>query len=445
MEEQLQEDSATCLDGAVPTTLEQANEPSYLTEVRRWVDLCLLFTMFLVLLSDVTSTGLLLFVFSHYRDFSFLAAGVFFILLSSLVVSITLAVEISAEETGRRRQRMVATCVFVANFPLSLSVIVYQFAHCLRYAKQLCSSQAAADMIIVSRREWLLTKLMLQHSLIHSGPLLVINGLHMLCYDNSHIIQYISASVSFVSLTLGVVAYEKTRKQRSRDVTSSMAGSQSFGLLALLCVLLYKMVMLLARVISVTNYLYYFGKWLIVLFVPHLMLVFIFMVCVHPDIWATQGLKVVTLSLFSVFTYVPVTGGRRRHDGEVLLYYALFAIENVIMVAVPHNYPPTSGMVATSHLPSTHYYNTVIMLALFGTALGLALASLYYFFAHRSATAVREANVGWLIVCCTSCTDVGLTITRRSSHSSTVIHSNSLFADNNADQNVNMLRDYQQC
>lgn len=363
---------------------EDIERELFFDDVKRWMDLCFYVCVSVSFVGDMVISVLTIIVFYYYNYRAYFISALVSSLISALICSSTLVYDLDRTYSGKRR-KLAALGWFLLNFPCQLTVVSYRIRYCaasfrdlLRSISQpLDHSQSGMGMGVeyagsnigngsrihegmttvsctsqtIDKREWTFSKIMVMHCVLHSFPILVINGLNILVYDNAFIVQYISAFVSFTALSLGVAAYEKTRKEHEgrrrgrgqcqghednhqgrhgaedEEVQDGLATTRSFGMSQLVCVLIYKMLLVMVRLVCVVNFVYFYGKWLAVAFLPHVVIVFAYNCAVYRDVWTSRrGYRLVTYSLFSTVAYFPVDGARRTNS-ETALYYALFTLE----------------------------------------------------------------------------------------------------------------------
>lgn len=152
--------------------------------------------------------------------------------------------------------------------------------------------------------------------------------------------------------------------------------------------------MLAARVLALVNFLYFYHELLAAILLPHFLAVFIFFAYVYRAVWKVRYYKIFLHTIYCVLAYFPIHNDYRP-EGEILLYYTLFIIENIIMVSVPYALK-TTQVRPKIHLPGSQYYYVITVCVLVGSAVGLCFMAIYYFLLHRSKATIQEQHLNWL-------------------------------------------------
>ena len=336
-----------------------------------------------VLILDIVSDVMLIAYFGVQQHMVYVGIGLLFFVLASFAIGTIYVVQAPPDSEKVRSRGMVAGC-WLCNVPLQLGVIFQRFVYISRRCDNCCGRERRAKP---SQTEWVLAKLKLVHSLVQSAPMLVINLLHMLAHGDVHAIQYVAAGVSFASLVVGVTSYENCRRAHVRKLHVTAGQSVS--------VLLYKALLAAARVAALTHFTYYYGPWLLALLVPHFVLVLLCFTVVYSRVWKVTYAKIAAHSLYCTFDYFPVHN-EYRPEGEVVVFYALIVIENLLMVTAPYRQRPTQPVDLRAHGPGTLYYNGIVSIVCVASACGLLVMALYYFLFHRSSSTIRHTHCHWL-------------------------------------------------
>ena len=341
------------------------------------------FVITILLIADIATDVMLVTYFGVQQHMVYVGIGLMFFVLASFTIGTIYVVQAPPDSEKVRNMRLVAGC-WLCNVPLQLGVIFQRFVYISRRCDNCCGQDWKSTP---SQTEWVLAKLKLVHSLVQSAPMLVINLLHMLVFGNVHAIQYISAGVSFASLVIGMASYENCRRAHVRKVHVTAAQSLS--------VLVYKTLLGTARVAAITHFTYYYGPWLLALLVPHFVVVLLCFTVIYNRVWRVTFAKIAAHSLYCTFDYFPVHN-EYRPEGEVVVFYVLVVVENLLMIATPYRQRPTQEVDLSTYAPGTAYYNGVISLVSVATAAGLFVMAAYYFLFHRSSVSIVHTHCSWL-------------------------------------------------
>lgn len=337
----------------------------------------------IVLIIDIITDVMLIAYFGVRLHTVYVGIGLMFFVLASFAIGTIYVVQAPPDSEKVRNMRMVAGC-WLCNVPLQLGVIFQRFVYISRRCNNCCGQERRSKP---SQTEWVLAKLKLVHSLVQSAPMLVINLLHMLAYGHVHVIQYVAAGVSFASLVIGMTSYENCRRAHVRKMHVTAGQSVS--------VLFYKTLLGAARVAAITHFTYYYGPWLLALLVPHFVLVLLCFTVIYSRVWKVTYAKIAAHSFYCTFDYFPVHN-EYRPEGEVVIFYALVVVENLLMVTAPYRQRPTQPVDLRLHGPGTPYYNGIVSLVCVASAAGLFIMAFYYFLFHRSRSTIRHMHCSWL-------------------------------------------------
>ncbi len=345
----------------------------------------------IMLIVDLVTDLWVVTIYGARKDTVFMAVSSLFLILTGLLCAIMFATNMRTDTEGRMAKMYVCLC---CNFPFQIGII---YQRCL-YGAQRCSRQAVVHAHArpvgigssSSAMDWRFAKLKLLQSMFQCAPELIINLLHILTFMDVHVVQYVSAATSLFSLVLGVVLHEKARKDHARGAT--------MGISKVVCIFAYKSLILATRVFALANFIYFFKGWIVTLILPHLLLMFSFFSFLYRQIWKVPYHKIVQHSLYSLLAYFPVHN-EYRPEGEIVAFYILFMVENIVMVAIPFRYS-FPGSVNPVHEPGSKYYLAMTLSVLVGSAVGLIFMALYYFVFHKSRHTIRDTNLGWLARIC---------------------------------------------
>lgn len=373
---------------STPEPIEEKKRPRLERfEVIEGTRQCCVTSWFLVvtvlLIVDIVTDVMLVAYFGVRHHMVYVGIGLLFFVLASFAIGTIYVVQAPPESDKVRSMRLIAGC-WLCNVPLQLGVIFQRFVYISRRCDNCCGTERRSTP---SQTEWVLAKLKLVHSLVQSAPMLTINLLHMLVYGDVHLVQYVSAGVSFASLIIGMTSYENCRRAHVRKVHVTACQSLS--------VLVYKTLLGAARVAAITHFTYYYGPWLLALLVPHFVLVLLCFTFIYGRVWKVTYAKIAAHSLYCTFDYFPVHN-EYRPEGEVVVFYALIVVENLLMVTAPYRQPPTQPVDLSQHAPGTAYYNGIVSLVCVASAVGLFVMATYYFLFHRSGATIRHTHCSWL-------------------------------------------------
>ncbi len=133
-----------------------------------------------------------------------------------------------------------------------------------------------------------------------------------------------------------------------------------------------------------------FRKWLSAVLVPHFILVSFFFLFVYRNVWKVRYYKILIHSFYCIFAYFPLHN-EYRPEGEIMIFYAVFLLENVLMVSLPYGVGPVLP-VHRDYIPGSSFYRSVTIMVLVGSAIGLVILATYYFFLHRSRDDIQESH-----------------------------------------------------
>lgn len=373
-----------------PDTPEESRDLAQLLTlpkpVRQCCEVTSFFVVTLIFVVDMATDVWTMTIFGLRHHIAFLGMGLFSLTFCGVACTAIYALQMRTE--GTQRTPVMYGCMLL-NFPLQLGIASHRLLYSLKKCDQ-CSIRPNEQARAPSTQEWIFTKLKLVHGMFQSAPQLMINMLHMLVYGNVHFIQYISALVSFASLVSGAVFHEKVRKERLRN--------NKVGLPAMVCISLYKFFILGARTLALTSFIYYFGVWLGALLLPHFVVLMAFFTYLYRQIWKVQYYKIVLHSLFCLLAYFPIHN-EYRPEGEIVMYYLLFTIENVLMVCLPYGHEP-AHKISPVYKAGTKYHIAITMTVLVSTVLGLVFMTIYYFLFHKSKHTIRHTHLSWLARLC---------------------------------------------
>ena len=207
-------------------------------------NICFLLVTCLII-SDLVTDIWVMFYFGSLKHTLFMTLTALFLILSSLLTTILFSAQMKTDGEGKLAKMYICLC---CNFPFQLGIIYQRCFH----GFQKCTRQSvvhahvrAAEPGTPSNMDWKFAKLKLVQSVLQCAPELIINILHMLIYPSVDPAQIVSASTSFLSLTLGVVLHDKARKDHCRSSTMS--------LVKVICIYFYKILVLSTRIIAITN------------------------------------------------------------------------------------------------------------------------------------------------------------------------------------------------
>ncbi|XP_039261656.2 uncharacterized protein LOC120337829 [Styela clava] len=272
----------------------------------------------------------------------------------------------------------------------------------------------------LTREEWLshLNKMKLIESMLESLPQLLINLYLIVSYQETPIIQYISATISYLSLCGGIVRYDKTRKDNEADrlmVDRTLLHSRAFTTRLewpqILFLSLYKGFFLAARILVFVYFTVYF-QWYVLVFV---FIHWAVLMCYLVYLWYPTDIDKKTKQLvqadykfraymflsqdcFSVFLnsligiFVSVRPQNYGFLGQPYCYlfwfYFAFIIENIILFLIPGVY--YSILDEESMLVIYQYY-IVLIFELTLNVFGAVLCTIYYFSVHKMSVYTRNA------------------------------------------------------
>ena len=134
-----------------------------------------------------------------------------------------------------------------------------------------------------------------------------------------------------------------------------------------------------------------FRKWLSAVLVPHFILVAFFFLFVYRNVWKVRYYKILIHTFYCLFAYFPLHN-EYRPEGEIIIFYVVFLLENVLMVALPYGVAPMY-LVHRDYAVGSSFYRSVTVMVLVGSAVGLIIMSVYYFFLHRSRSDIQQSHL----------------------------------------------------
>ncbi len=371
--------------GEHPPQQSRWHGPLKQLQVEEPIRACLSTTCFglvtLILCLDIATDAWVIVMYGMDGRMELVGAGVMLLALTGLVCGTVYVIQMKSGSLDKSCH--MALCL-VLNFPLQLGIIGSRLVHFSLKTDTCCVPKGSSD------KEWTFTKLKLIQSTFQSAPMMILNFYSMLYYQKIHVAQYVSILISFVSLVFSAALHEKARKERLRN--------NYIGCLQTLCVITYKMLVMLARVLAIANFAYFFRSWLTFVILTHFSVVFVYFVTVYREVWKVGYQRMVMHSLFCVLAYFPMHN-EYRPEGEIMFFYTFFMIENVLMVALPYGIQPYAT-VHPQHYPGTEYYKMITIVILIGSALGMIFMAIYYFGLHKSRSTIRYSHFSWLEKCC---------------------------------------------
>ncbi len=95
-------------------------------------------------------------------------------------------------------------------------------------------------------------------------------------------------------------------------------------------------------------------------------------------------------AFYCIFAYFPIHN-EYRPDGEIMMYYAIFMLENILMVALPYGIRPLYP-IRRDYTPGSNFYDGITIFVLVASAVGLVIVSIYYFFLHKSHKDILQSH-----------------------------------------------------
>ncbi|ELU01588.1 hypothetical protein CAPTEDRAFT_204149 [Capitella teleta] len=354
-------------------------------------------------LSDLITDVWLIVDYGLREHVAYLGVGLFSVLLAQFGAATMYAIQMRLDlqqqgDTSKTSMVRLYGCLLL-NFPCHLGILMHRFHHnCNRHCQQCFDSssqnQQQQETSPASREaEWKFAKIKLLQSLLQCGPQLGLNLLHMLRYSSQvSVLQCSSAVLSFLSLVIGVVQYEQCRSQSSLSALST------------LCMLFYQVLLLGARVLAVSCFVFFFGAWAAAVLAPHLAIMLISLCYLHHFSAAWPPVPVYKLCLHSVYAllaYIPVCS-EYRADGEMILCHVLLLLENVLMACLPYALEPSMA-VPQSLLPlHSRTYDALCGLIVAGSVMGSVFFGLYSCFLDTPYSSLASSERP-SCVCCWCC------------------------------------------
>lgn len=243
---------------------------------------------------------------------------------------------------------------------------------------------------------WVFIKLDLIHGMVNCAPQIVINVLYMLHHGggegrrHAYMLQYVSVATSFGVLLLASVLHEKLRKERARN--------SPYGCMPMMCILVYRSLVLAARLLAFAVFIHYFGPLIVGVVVPHLILVLAFFTYLYRQVWKVPYYKIFTNSFYCILAYYPIHC-EYRPEGEIVMYYILYLVENIVMVGLAYVHQPLLSS-AETFAPWSDFHKTATLLVLLWSSIGLTFMGTYYFFFHGANESISDTNLSWLAKVC---------------------------------------------
>ena len=360
--------------------------------LKQFCDNTAFFLVTLLIILDLVTDIWVIIVFGLRRDMVFMGVLTGLLVFAGLILTVAYSTQ-HRSEGDRNISSYINLCL---NFPFQIGIIYQRCVFGLQKCYSCCPGQiaghahASGPRGIPSNLDWKFAKLKMIQSMFHCVPQLIGNILHILVYKDVHIIQIISGVSSFTSIIFGVVLHEKARKEQTHGAL--------MGIMKVICILLYKTLVMGTRLLAIIHFIYYFGGWIAAVLVPHVSIILGFYLYLYRQIWKVQYHTIVLHSLYSMFAYFPIHS-EYRPEGEIVMFYILFMVENIIMVALPFKVTPIMYITRPFH-PTSRYYFIVMLTILVGATAGLIFMCAYYFLFHKSRHSIRETNIGWLARLC---------------------------------------------
>nr|XP_023650163.1 XK-related protein 9 [Paramormyrops kingsleyae]XP_023650164.1 XK-related protein 9 [Paramormyrops kingsleyae] len=220
-----------------------------------------------------------------------------------------------------------------------------------------------------------LSMLRLFETFLESAPQLVLQLYVVLGHDQRSIIQYISIVGSFFNIAWATVDYWRCFRRSMPNLSEMPPGA------ALLVYLLYKLLMVCARVLTLSMLLLFSTYCLAVLLLLWL-LGFLWTLVVQTDFCTSKGLEWfyrAVVAFILIFTFFNIKGQNTKVPMTV--YYAMSALQNLLVPLMFFFLTPAAEKL-------DFFWQTVVVIAA-GTIMGLLFLSLYYSFLHPR----REARI----------------------------------------------------
>ncbi|XP_002127128.3 uncharacterized protein LOC100183252 [Ciona intestinalis] len=285
----------------------------------------------------------------------------------------------------------------------------------------------------LTREQWLahLNKLKLSESMLESLPQLLINLYLIAYYQETHVIQYISAVLSYISLCGGVVRYDKTRKDNEADqwmVDRTLLHSRAFNTRLewpqLLFITIYKGSFLAARILAFVFFTIFFSWYIFIPIVIH----WCVFLCYHIFQWypdfskvsrqlqqadykyrayiflSHDFMSVFHASLMCIFIHVRPYYHAFLDQPYCFMfwYYVVYVTENVFLFLIP-------GIVLNLQAKdeSLNFYQYYVLLSteLILNIMGCVFCCTYYLAVHKMRTYTAHAYPAASKILCCCCYD----------------------------------------
>ena len=346
-----------------------------------------LLTVFL-LIDIISNIGVLIIYAVHQHNVFLLTSATVFV-LTSLLASLVYAVQMRHE--AGQKFLTVFGC-FVLNLPLQCGILGHHLKHTYRRCctHTCCPCQQKAQHNRHARMDsntwWIFTKLDLIHSVFNSTPQMVLNILHIIVFREPYFIQFISLGSSFALLVTSSVLHEKLRKERARN--------SPYGCLPMFCIILYRALVFSARILAFSMFYLYFGPFIGAILIPHFLVIMAFFIYLYHQVWRVTYVKIAMHSVCCIIAYFPIHC-EYRPEGEIVLYYMIYLLENMFMVGLAFVQEPL--MPYTEDIrPWSDFHKTITAFVLLFSSAGLIFMGIYYFFFHGANETISDTNIGWL-------------------------------------------------
>ena len=348
-----------------------------------------LLTMFFLI--DILSNIGVLVIYVVHQHYVFLITSATMFVLTGLLTSLVYAAQMR-HEAGHNFITLLGC--FVVNLPLQCGILGHQVRMTSRRcgAACLCCTEpqhydlSGRKQKIDSNMWWVFIKLNLIHAVFSSTPQMVLTILYMLWHNDLHILQYISQASSFGLLVLSSVMHEKLREERARN--------SPYGCLPLLCIILYRAFVFSARIIAFSIFFLYFGPLIGAVILPHFVVMIVFFTYLYRQVWKVPYVKIFMNSVYCIIAYFPIHC-EYRPEGEIVLYYIIYLLENIVMVGLPYVQEPFLSY-SEDMEPWSDFHKTATALVLLFSSIGLMFMGTYYFFFHGANETISDTSLQWL-------------------------------------------------
>ncbi|XP_077863174.1 uncharacterized protein LOC102807952 [Saccoglossus kowalevskii] len=259
-----------------------------------------------------------------------------------------------------------------------------------KVAYDLAENEVQQHYLDLINEDEALLPLWIIESLTESLPQLLINLYLIVKYRRQLLLQYISASLSFLTLTWGVTSPEKYYRD-TQVIREGRDYKTRVGFMQLLFIFVYKALLLASRSLAFVFFTIVFHYWVIVVLAIHFAFVFfrsIFHKYYLKILNEVHFHRIVIHSIFCTFLYFHISN-KKRIRFVMLQFYVVFIVENLTMILLWYFYKEKDQ----------YFDEFILFFTISSTCLGVVIMLFYYTCVHKSKRFIVN-SYSCLKMCC---------------------------------------------